>query len=82
MIQVAFQLAEAELEAIDALVPGEFPSRAEALRQAVKMWLKQIDDQRIDAALAAAYQLVPPGDEEEEWSRISEESAAAADLDW
>lgn len=82
MIQVAFQLSEQDLEAIDALIPDEFPSRAEALRRAVGMWLRQIEEERIDAALAAGYQLIPPGADEKAWSEISQASLAAADLEW
>jgi Arc/MetJ-type ribon-helix-helix transcriptional regulator len=80
MIQVAFQLPDEDLEAIDALVPDQFPSRAEALRSAVRLWLRQVEEQRIDAALAAGYALLPPGAEEKAWADISAE--AAARLDW
>jgi Arc/MetJ-type ribon-helix-helix transcriptional regulator len=82
MIQVAFQLPEQDLEAIDALVPESFPSRAEALRRAVRMWLRQIEEGRIDAALAAGYGLIPPGGDEKAWSEISQASLAAAELEW
>jgi Arc/MetJ-type ribon-helix-helix transcriptional regulator len=80
MIQVAFQLPDEDLEAIDALVPDQFPSRAEALRSAVRLWLRQVEEQRIDAALAAGYDLLPPGAEEKAWADISAE--ATARLDW
>lgn len=82
MIQVAFQLPDEDLEAIDALVPEQFSSRAEALRMAVRLWLKQIEEQRIDAALAAGYELLAPGDAEKEWAEISAEALAGAHLDW
>jgi len=80
--QVAFQLPDKDLEAIDALVPGEFPSRAEALRSAVKMWLREIEEKRIDSALAAGYRLLPAGDEEEQWAEVSVEALDMAQLDW
>jgi Arc/MetJ-type ribon-helix-helix transcriptional regulator len=80
--QVAFQLPDEDLEAIDALVPAEYPSRAEALRSAVKMWLRHIEDQRIDSALAAGYRLLPPGEAEDQWAEISVETLDKAQLDW
>lgn len=80
--QVAFQLPDDDLEAIDALVPEEFPSRAEALRSAVKMWLRHNDEKRIDAALAAGYQILPPGEDESEWAEVSVESLEKAQLEW
>lgn len=82
VIQVAFQLPNEDLRAIDALVPDQFPSRAEALRSAVRLWLKQIEEQRIDAALTAGYDLLPTGGEEKEWAEISAEALAGVHLDW
>jgi Arc/MetJ-type ribon-helix-helix transcriptional regulator len=82
MTQVAFQLPDEDLEAIDAMVPGEFASRAEALRDAVRQWLKGIEEQRIDAALAVGYSLVPQGADEAAWADLSIEGLAAGELDW
>jgi Arc/MetJ-type ribon-helix-helix transcriptional regulator len=82
VIQVAFQLPDEDLEAIDALVPDKFSSRAEALRIAVRLWLRQIEEQRIDAALAAGYDLLPPSGEEKAWAEISSEALAGTHLEW
>ncbi len=82
MTQVAFQLPDEDLAAIDALVPDPFSSRAEALRAAVKLWLRDIEERRIDAALAAGYQVLPPGREEEQWAEISRQAVDGARLDW
>jgi Arc/MetJ-type ribon-helix-helix transcriptional regulator len=82
MTQVAFQLPDEDLAAIDALIPDQFPSRAEALRIAVRLWLKELEERRIDAALAAGYGLLPPTDEETEWAEMSVEALGLADLDW
>lgn len=80
--QVAFQLPDDDLAAIDALIPDHYRSRAEALRIAVRLWLKELDERRIDAALAAGYGLVPPGEAETEWAEISAEALDQANLDW
>lgn len=80
--QVAFQLPDEDLQAIDKMVPDQFPSRAEALRRAVKLWLKHIEEQRIDAALTAGYDLIPPKAEERDWAEASVEALAGAHLDW
>lgn len=82
MTQVAFQLSDEDLERIDRMVPNDFPSRAEALRTAVKFWLEIIEQRRIDAALAAGYQVLPPGEAEEQWAEISLEALDSAQLDW
>ncbi|HUO47156.1 MAG TPA: ribbon-helix-helix domain-containing protein [Acidimicrobiia bacterium] len=82
MTQVAFQLPDEDLQAIDEMVPGLFASRAEALRAAVKLWLAAIEEQRIDAALARGYEVVQPGHDEEEWAEISRQSLAQSQLEW
>jgi Arc/MetJ-type ribon-helix-helix transcriptional regulator len=82
MTQVAFQLPDDDLAAIDALIPSEYPSRAAVLRAAVAEWLRQIEERRIDAALAAGYRLLPPGEEEDEWAGISVEAVNRAALEW
>jgi Arc/MetJ-type ribon-helix-helix transcriptional regulator len=82
MTQVAFQLPDEHLAAIDAMVPDEYASRAEAIRAAVAQWLRQIEEKRIDAALAAGYAVVPLGEEESAWAEISVEALDMAGLEW
>lgn len=81
-IQVAFQLASEDLDDIDKLVPGEFASRAAALRHAVSEWLDRRREDAIDAALAAGYQGHPDAEEEEAWAQASLEALESANLDW
>jgi Arc/MetJ-type ribon-helix-helix transcriptional regulator len=80
--QVAFQLSDHDLEMIDQMVPAEFRSRAEALRTAVRFWLENVEQRRIDAALAAGYQVLPPGEAEEQWAEISVEALGSSQLEW
>lgn len=82
MTQVAFQLSDHDLERIDQMVPEDFPSRAEALRTAVKFWLEAVEQRRIDAALAAGYQIVPQGEAEEQWAEVSVEALDSSRLEW
>lgn len=81
-IQVAFQLPEQDLAAVDKLVPEPFPSRSEVLRLAVQEWLHRRQEAGIDAALAAGYGARPPGEAEGRWAELSVEALARAELDW
>lgn len=81
--QVAFQIDNERLRAIDALVERrEFRSRAEVLRTAVREFLARRRDAEIDVQLAAGYGVQPPGVEDEAWAEVSIEGLEAADLDW
>lgn len=81
-IQVAFVLPASLVAEIDGLVPGEYRSRADALRHAVVALLEHRRQAAIDAALEQGYDAVPPGDPEAAWAELSLEGLAGADLDW
>ncbi len=80
--QVAFQIDNETLRQIDALVTGEFPSRAAVLRAAVDEMLARRREAAIDARLAAGYGVSPFAQEEQAWADLSVEGLRAADLDW
>lgn len=81
--QVAFQIYDDELEQLDAVVAqGEFRSRAEVLRTAVREFLTRRREAQIDADLAAGYGATPPGPEDEAWAELSVDGLRAANLDW
>ncbi len=80
--QVAFQIDNETLSQIDALVSGEFRSRAEVLRTAVREMLARRHEADIDAKLAAGYGVAPPAQEDKVWAELSVEGLQAADLDW
>jgi len=80
--QVAFQIDNETLRDIDALVSGEFRSRAEVLRAAVSEMLARRREVEIDAELATGYGVAPPAREDEAWADLSLEGLKAADLDW
>jgi Arc/MetJ-type ribon-helix-helix transcriptional regulator len=80
--QVAFQIDTESLAAIDALTPGEFSSRAEVLRVAVRDWLARRRADAIDGALTKGYGVSPPGEEEDSWADRSLEGLEASRLDW
>lgn len=81
-IQVAFMLPAELLEEVDGLIPGEYRSRADALRHAVAALLEGRRRMAIDAALERGYEAVPPGEPEAAWAELSLEGLAGADLDW
>ncbi len=80
--QVAFQIDNETLSKVDALVSGEFRSRAEVLRTAVREMLARRHEAEIDAELAAGYGAQPPAHEDDAWAELSVEGLQAADLDW
>ncbi|MGH2707728.1 MAG: ribbon-helix-helix protein, CopG family [Actinomycetota bacterium] len=80
--QVAFQIDNEDLEAIDALTVSEFASRAEVIRVAIHDWLARRRAEAVDAALAEGYRLYPPSGPEEAWADRSLEGLDAAHLDW
>lgn len=59
--QVAFQLDNASLAAVDGLAARERRSRAELLRTAVREFLAERREREIDAQLATGYGQHPPG---------------------
>lgn len=80
--QIAFQIDDEALEAIDALTPSEFSSRAEVIRVAIRDWLGRRRAEAVDEALAKGYGLNPPSGPEEVWADRSLEGLDAAHLDW
>lgn len=80
--QVAFQIDDRSLTALDALVAERYRSRAEVIRLAVQEWLARAREQQVDAALARGYEAEPAGDEERSWAELSVEGLRAGDLDW
>lgn len=80
--QVAFQLDDAALAAIDELAAERALSRAAVLRTAVHELLAGQREAKIDAALAAGYGQSPPGAETVAWAELSVEGLEAGDLDW
>lgn len=81
-IQIAFMLPAALVDEIDELVPGEYRSRADALRHAVAALLEQRRRASIDAALERGYDAAPQAAPEAQWADLSLEGLAGADLDW
>lgn len=81
--QIAFQVSNDDLRALDEAVPDEFPSRAAALRAALSEWLERRRQAAIDRALEEGYADVP---EDAEMVRgltsAATDALAAADLDW
>lgn len=80
--QVAFQLDDAALAAVDELATERSLSRAAVLRTAVHDLLARQREANIDAALAAGYGHSPPGAETAAWAELSVEGLEAGDLDW
>ncbi len=80
--QIAFQLDNENLAAIDALSERESRSRAEVLRTAVGEFLARRREREIDAQLAAGYEKCPPGPGEDALADRSVEGLEAADLEW
>ncbi len=80
--QVAFQIDDESLAEIDALVTGQYRSRAEAIRVAVHEWLARRRAEQVDAALARGYEVTPTGAEEDAWAELSVQGLKAGELDW
>ncbi|MBA2323887.1 MAG: ribbon-helix-helix protein, CopG family [Pseudonocardiales bacterium] len=80
--QVAFQLDDRSLAAIDALAAEGGHSRAEVLRMAVRVLLARRREDEIDAQLAAGYAQQPQSPIEDRLADLSVEGLAAASLDW
>lgn len=79
--QVAFQLDNASVAAIDAMAARESRSRAEVLRLAVAELLKRQREAEIDAQLEAGYAAVPPNDEDLAFAEVGRKGLKAAKLD-
>lgn len=80
--QVAFQIDNASLAEVDALVVGRYRSRAEVIRLAVAEWLATRRAEQVDEALARGYEVTPTGTEEDEWAELSVQGLRAGELDW
>lgn len=80
--QVAFQLDDESLAAVDVLAEQGSRSRAEVLRIAVREFLTRRREEAIDARLAEGYGVRPPGCEEDQLAERSVEGLQAANLDW
>lgn len=80
--QVAFQIDNASLAALDREAQRRSVARAEVLRLAVRRFLAEQREADIDARLAAGYGALPVGDEQAALAELSLEGLAAADLDW
>ncbi|MGH3824837.1 MAG: CopG family transcriptional regulator [Pseudonocardiaceae bacterium] len=80
--QIAFQLDNESLAAVDALAAQESQSRAELLRRAVREFLTRRSEEEIEAQLAAGYGHPPPGSEADELAELSVEGLRAGHLDW
>lgn len=80
--QIAFQLDNESLRAVDEVAKATSRSRAAVLRSAVHELLRAERETAIDARLAAGYGAVPPGPEAGAWAELSIEGLRDADLDW
>lgn len=80
--QVAFQIDNDSLAAVDREAQRRAVSRAEVLRLAVGRFLAEQREADIDARLAAGYGVAPTGAAEEALADVSLEGLVAADLDW
>jgi len=80
--QVAFQLDNDSLAAVDALAEHVATSRAEVLRIAVRELLARRREALIDEQLASGYGVTALGDEQVLQADRSVEGLSAADLDW
>lgn len=80
--QVAFQLDNDSLAAVDAIAERVATSRAEVLRIAVREMLTRRREALIDEQLTAGYGVAAPGEEQVLAAERSVEGLSAADLDW
>lgn len=80
--QVAFQIDNDSLAAVDREARRRAVSRAEVLRLAVHRFLAARREAEIDAQLAAGYGAQPVEGVEDAFAELSVEGLVAADLDW
>lgn len=78
--QVAFQLDNDSLAAVDELAAGR--PRAALLRAAVHQYLAVRRERQVDAELARGYDAEPPGDDVLGMAAASSRGLAASGLDW
>jgi Arc/MetJ-type ribon-helix-helix transcriptional regulator len=65
MSQIAVRLSGGELRALDeAVAQGPFPTRAEAVREGIRLLERQLREARIEASYRAAYKDARPSAEE------------------
>lgn len=76
MSQIAVRLSDEELHRLDrAVAEGVFPTRADAVRAAIRMLEKELLERRIADSYSAAYEGTPLTGEEE---RALDAAAAVA----
>jgi Arc/MetJ-type ribon-helix-helix transcriptional regulator len=74
MSQIAVRLSEEELSRLDsAVAEGVFPSRADAVRAAIRMLEKELRERRITDSYRAAHEATPITAEE---TRLLDAAAA------
>lgn len=81
-IQIAFQVDDETLNAIDDIAAHDAVSRAEVLRAAVRGLLARRRQDDIDRRLAAGYTAVPHSSEERKLADVSVDGLRAGELDW
>jgi Arc/MetJ-type ribon-helix-helix transcriptional regulator len=69
--QITFRIPRAELEALDEVTRGRYPTRADAIRAALRLLVKEERDRLIHESYVRAYEAKP----EDEW--VGEAGAAA-----
>lgn len=80
--QIAFQIDDDTLAALDRLASERSVARAEVLRMAVREFLGSHREAEIESHLARGYSERPPGNSEAELAEVSIDGLRAADLDW
>ncbi len=86
VMQIAVVLPDEQVDELDRLVPGEFSSRAEAVRTAVAMWLAEHRALAVDQRYDAAYSERPAPADDVGSGRLRKghepPGGVWADLDW
>lgn len=74
--QIAVRIPEELLTVVDRIVEtGAADSRADAVRQAVSLWVRTLERRRDGKEIAAGYDRIPPG-RPDDWGDLD------AALDW
>ena len=79
-MQIAISIEDAQVIALDQLVPGQYRSRAEVVRVAVGEFLIRHRSELIDEQYERAYAEQPTTDEELEWAAAGGDEWD--DLEW
>lgn len=80
--QIAFQIDDDSLAAVDRMAAADSLARAEVLRIAVRCFLAQRREAEIESHLAAGYRNLPPGGEADQLAEVSLEGLRSGQLDW